>query len=120
MEGLTMSDYSTIQQALSLNPAGLAYNRVITWLQNATMVSMSRTQGAWLVGLSRPIPSNPATVSRSWLVWNGDARVAELRLAVPTAWGVMAVEDLMTGVRTALPAGQSIVLGEVPVLLRQT
>jgi hypothetical protein len=119
MEGLTASSYQSTQAALTLNTAGIAYNRVINWLQNATMVSMSRTQGAWLVGLSRSISGSTA-VSLSWMAWNGDARVAQLQLAVPAAWGVTAVESLITGVRTAVPAGASVMLGEITVLLRQT
>lgn len=56
MEGLTQSTFEgpPWQNALALNTAGLAYNRGIAWLQNATMTGMTRTQGVWIAALTRP------------------------------------------------------------------
>ena len=119
MEGLTMSNYQTRQDALNLNIAGVAYNRMITWLQNSTMVSMSRTQGMWIAALTRPVSPGSTTLTRSWIAWNGDGRVSWLQLNVPASWPITATEDLLTGARTALNAARTVMVGEMPVLLRQ-
>lgn len=106
------------QNPYQLNIAGQAYQRIMAWLLNASMISMARIQGVWVASLSRV--SGGVTTS-SYIVWNGDSRVSTLQMNVPASWNVRYIEDLLTGGLTLLQVGvsQFINVGEVPMLLRQ-
>lgn len=117
MEGLDAST-TTRQVADQLNVAGQAYRRVVGWLQGASLVSTVRTQGVWIASLARTAGGITTT---SWVMWNGDARVAAQQLTVPAAWNVRYVEDLLTGVLTPLTPGvtAAVAVDNTPMLLRQ-
>lgn len=121
MEGLTMSTPEQ-QDATTLNIAGKAYTRLMSWMIGARIISMKRdTQGVWAAALVRREPGSAAAaaadkLSRFWIVWNGDYRVSSQQFVAPAAWKVSSSQDLLSG---AVYSGAAVVVTDVPVLLMQ-
>ncbi len=78
-------------------------------------VQVRNAQGVWIATFARP-----GTNNGSWVLWNGDVRLASQLFTLPASWGVKFREDLLTGARMALPAGASVTADDVPVLLMQS
>jgi hypothetical protein len=117
MEGLTMSTEEQ-QDATTLNVAGKAYKRVMSWTMGARITSMTRNaQGVWVATLVRSATAAaPDKPSRSWVVWNGDYRVSSQVFVAPAAWKVSSSQSLLTG---AVSSGAAVIITDVPVLLTQ-
>jgi hypothetical protein len=116
MEGLTMSTPEQ-QDATTLNVAGRAYKRIMSWMIGARMTSLTRnSNGVWVAALVRSAAAAAATEkpSRSWVVWNGDERVSSQLFVAPAAWKVSSSQSLLTG---AVSSASSAVVTDVPVLL---
>jgi hypothetical protein len=119
MEGLTQSTPEQ-QDATTLNVAGRAYRRIMSWLLGAKIPSLTRNkQGVWVAALVRSAAAAAATSkpSRSWVVWNGDYRVTSQVFAVPADWKVSSSQNLLTGAAGSAVAVVSVT--DVPVLLLQ-
>jgi hypothetical protein len=119
MEGLTQSTEET-QDATTLNVAGRAYRRMMGWLLGARITSLTRNkQGVWVATLVRSAAAAAASSkpSKSWVVWNGDYRVASQVFDMPAAWGVSSSQSLLTGALTGAVA--VVTVTDVPLLLLQ-
>jgi hypothetical protein len=117
MEGLTQSTPEQ-QDATTLNVAGRAYRRIMSWLLGARIASLTRNkQGVWVAALVRSAAAASSKPSRSWVVWNGDYRVTSQVFAVPAVWKVSSSQSLLTGAAGSAVAVVSVT--DVPVLLLQ-
>jgi hypothetical protein len=119
MEGLTQSTPEQ-QDATTLNVAGRAYRRIMGWLLGARIASLMRSQqGVWVATLVRSAAAAAASSKpkRSWVVWNGDYRVASQAFVVPAGWKVSSSQSLLTG--AAGSAVTVVSVTDVPVLLLQ-
>jgi hypothetical protein len=102
----------------ALDEDGFAYVNVRRWLLGARMVSLVRdAQGVWTAELARVVTTAGTTRTlRSWIVWSGNRTTVTWNVA--TAWGVAFMEQLISGASAAF-AGTSVLVGDVPLLLRQ-
>ena len=98
-----------IRDAAHLNPDGVAYEQMQSWLVGSVMLSCaSGRHGTWTAALLRP------NGKRAWIVWNPDATRAFI---APSSWKVKTSRDL-TGAASLIRGG-SAMIGPVPVLLEQ-
>ena len=93
----------------TLKPAAVAYGQIETWLIGAQIVSfVVDSVNTHICRLTRGGDT-------AYIVWNPDG---ELPYTVPQEWRLMHVRDLM-GARRDIPAGASVQVGPVPVLIEQ-